>query len=330
MNRNLVSIIGSGSFGTSIAQVLSKNFKYVRLFGRDDEVNASINNNQINNRYHPLIKLNKNITAYSLFKYHELLQESDLIFFCVPSGVVREIARFSKGDINKKIIISAAKGIEYPSLKYMTTLIREELNSNLVFSLSGPTFADELIRNNLSGMTLGIDNYDHRYELISSLSTPNLIIDTSENVNGVELCGVLKNIYAVALGIFDSLITSNNAHYTFLNLAFKEMNYVLSSLALENLSSLFCGFGDFSLTSNIDKSRNRTLGLIIGKNISIELARSTITFESIKSAKSIEIIANESDLNVPIIHFINAAFVDPHNIRENMKELLITLANTSP
>jgi len=327
MCRDLASIIGSGSFGTSIAQVLALNFEEIRLFGRDDEIVASINNKKINNRYHPLIKLNKNIFAYNIYNDHKLLRESNLIIFCVPSGVMRDVAHLCRDDILDKIVISTAKGIEYPSLKYMTTLLKEELNSTLVFSLSGPTFADELIRNNLSGMTLGIDNYDCKDKLIRSLSTSNLMIDFSENVEGVELCGILKNIYAVAVGIFDSFITSNNAHYTFLNLAYKEMDYILKSLKFKDLSMLFCGFGDLSLTSNIDKSRNRTLGLIIGKYINIDLSKSTITFESVKSAKSIEIIAKNHGLDVPIIRFVNMAFNDPSNIRKNMTNLLINLNN---
>lgn len=316
------AVIGAGSFGTSIAQVISKKANEVKIFGRNENVIHSINTDHVNNIYHPLVDLNSNITACNISKSYISLDESKLIIFCVPSGAVRDVANKYHEFLSDKIIISAAKGIEYPSLKYMTQIIKEESGSDSVISLSGPTFADELIRNVLSGITFGVNGSKNERDILDLFRSPNILIDVSTNVEGVELCGILKNIYAVATGIFDSFFHGFNEHYTFLNLCFKEMKYILDEMGNYNMSDKFCAFGDLNLTANSDKSRNRTLGLILGKNIELDPNRSTITLESLKSAKAIKVKTDELNLNVPIINFVDSSFNDPRNMREKVNSLL--------
>lgn len=318
----IASIIGLGSFGTSMAQVISKNSKDVRLFGRDKFIIDSINHCRINKMYHPFIELNDTIRAYHLYNESQSLVESDLVIFCVPSGSIREVAHNLSTYLHETIILSTAKGIEYPSLKYMTSLIKEETKNLNVFSLSGPTFADELIRDVLSAATLGVDKPQFAQNISSLLRSPNLLIDYSNDVQGVELCGVLKNIYAVSMGIFDSLFYGYNEHYTFLNLCFKESKYVLNQLNHDDLIDKFCSFGDFNLTANADKSRNRTLGLMMGKNISLNSDESTITFESMKSARALKIMADNHKIKAPIIDFVNSTFEDHSDIRRKIMFLL--------
>ncbi len=321
-----VSVIGMGSFGTTIAQLISNNAEDVMLFGRNIETINSINKGHHNNIYHPLIRLNSNIKAYSIFTDRKMIGEADLVAFCVPSGAVRDTARCLNPYLKNNIIISTAKGIEYPSLNFMTQIIREETANDNVFSLSGPTFSDEMIRKAISGITLGINNNKYKKDIFDALKATNLLIDCTKDVNGVELCGVLKNVYAVAMGIVDSYFYAYNEHYVFLNLCFKEMNHILINRGHHNILDKFCAFGDFNLTTNADKSRNRTLGLMIGKNISLNIAQSTVTFESSKSIKAIKHMSEIYDLDTPIINFVDSAFNAPEAVR-NQIGLLIKAMN---
>lgn len=315
-----VSVIGPGSFGTAIAQLVSPNVKTLNLFGRNDGIINSINQNNVNNVYHPLIKLNSNIKAFKI-EESKMLQDSDLVVFCVPSGSTRNVARNLKESLEDKILISTAKGIEYPSLNYMTQIIEEETGNDTIFSLSGPTFADELIRNVLSGITLGIDKQEYKKRIMHIFQSPSLLLDYSKDVEGVELCSVLKNVYATAMGIFDTYFQGHNEHNALLNLCFKEMNHILNSSGHDDLSDKFCAFGDLNLTANTDKSRNRTLGLMLGKNIKLD-PKSTVTLESIKSVKAIKNKSNELGLITPIVSFVDSIFNEDNDIRNSINSLI--------
>lgn len=321
-----VSIIGPGSFGTALAQLISSNKHQVKLFGRNDIIINSINQNNINVVYHPLIKLNDNIKAYNINQKAKI-ENSDIIFFCVPSGSTRIVSKYLRDSIDHQILISTAKGIEYPSLRYMTQVIKEESGNDTIFSLSGPNFADELIRNLLSGITLGIDKSNMKNEIIEIFQSPNILVDFSEDVQGVELCSILKNIYATAMGIFDTYFQGHNEHNLFLNLCFKEMKSIVGFLGHNNLSDHFCAFGDLNLTANADKSRNRTLGLMLGKNIKLD-STSTVTMESIKSVKAIKTKTCELNFKTPIVNFVDSAFNENTNIRNSINKLVHEVRNS--
>lgn len=320
----IVSVIGAGSFGTAIAKILSGKADEVFLFGRDPEVVNSINKSGKNIHYFPDTKLETNIKAKLIGDENKLIQKSDVVIFTVPSGSTREVASQLKNELNDKIIISTAKGIEYPRLKTMTTAIREETGCNKVLSFSGPTFADELIMGFFAGATLGVPDDKLKKVVKEVFSSPLLLIDYSEDIQAVELCGVLKNVYSIATGIFDSFFHSFNEHHTFLNLCFKEMSSMLEKVSTDQkLIYKFCAFGDFNLTTNANKSRNRTLGLMVGKEfLKINEFNPSIIYEGMKSVKALEDKSKELDLNTPIISFVNRALNDSRNIKLQLHHLL--------
>lgn len=273
--------------------------------------------------YFPLNHLNNNINAFHLKDDVNLLDETDLVILSVPSGVLGGIVSELRPHLKDKIIISSIKGINYPSLNLMTEIIKNNTQNDSVFSISGPTFADELINNILSALTIGIDNSDYRTSIEKLFYSPSLFTDFSSDVQGVEFCGVLKNVYAVALGIFDSQFYGNNSHYAFLNMCFKEMRVLLDEMGHDmNLSNNYCGFGDFNLTACVDKSRNRTLGLMIGKDIALDFKNSTITMEGFRSAMAIHEMSRKIGKDFPIINFVNRAFKDRRCVKTELKYLL--------
>ena len=115
-----VAVVGPGSFGTALAQAISRNVSHVYLFGRNEEIISSINERHVNRTYYPLTELNSNITALNLLVDSDRLETTDLVIFSVPSGVTRKVAKSLRTHLRGKLIVSAAKGIEYPSLKLMS------------------------------------------------------------------------------------------------------------------------------------------------------------------------------------------------------------------
>jgi len=319
-----VSIIGAGSYGTALAQVISYNVDQVFLLGRDKSIIDEINKNKVNKNYFPSLKLSNNIRAFQLFQDIECIKESDVIVFSLPSGVTREIAKKLASLISGKLIISTSKGIEYPSLNTMSQAIVKATGNKNIFCFSGPTFADELIKGFLSGFTIGAVDKEGKQIVTSILNSPNIICDFSDDIVGVELCGVLKNIYSISIGIFDSFSYSNNEHYAFLTLCFKEMNHIVDHVARDrDLIHKFCCFGDFNLTTNTDKSRNRTLGLMVGKGLlKLNEFNPSIIFEGIKSVKAIKKKSKQLGLKTPIVDFAHEALNSKKNVKVSINELL--------
>ena len=169
----------------------------------------------------------------------------------------------------------------------MSDIILEESKNPDIVSFSGPNFADEIAYGHIAGATIGTADTSLRATMSDLFGS--FILDFSDDVRAVELCGVLKNVYAIGTGMWDSVYSNYNEHYTFLNMCYKEMCSFLNVISRDkNIFTNFFCFFDFNLTSNVDKSRNRTLGLMIGKNIvKTPYLDSSVTFEVSNSVKVI-------------------------------------------
>lgn len=319
-----IAVLGAGSFGTAMAQLIAENGHKVFLFGRDPKVIFDIQKRNINTEYFPRLKLNPRIIGCHVQREKRMICDADLVVFALPSGVTREMAKKLRSTLQGKPILSTAKGIDCPSLAFMTEVIRKETGNPNLSSFSGPTFADEMIHRNLTAATFGVADKEQIDYFSNIFGTHGFICDYSFDVAGVELCGVLKNIYALAMGVFDSISFSHNGHHAFLNLCFKELKTILTVFSKDSeIAFKFCGFGDFNLTANTDKSRNRTLGLLLGKQI-IDLGgvNSSIVFEGLKSAKAIQQKCQKAKVSAPILDFVNDVLIDSYSLKAKLSALV--------
>ena len=305
-----VAVLGAGGFGTALAQTMAPGVATVTLVARSEDIVESINRRHRNRYYLPDVPLRANVSALALAGADAVLRDADVIAFCVPSSVTREVARDVAESVAGKIILSTAKGIAFPSLETMSEVIAAETAPEEIVTLSGPTFADELVRGFTSYATLGGDGSTARKLAEELFGASNLHMDFCADRRGVEYCGILKNVFSIAVGIIDAFAQSNNTHFGFLNYCYKEMCRFLSVLCTDAaISQKFCAFGDFTLTASVDKSRNRTLGMMIGKNfIEVDQVKSGIIFEGSKSIHAIHKIAHDNGLNAPITGFVNGIF----------------------
>ncbi|MDV4343095.1 NAD(P)-binding domain-containing protein [Methanoculleus sp. YWC-01] len=310
-----VGVIGAGSMGTALAQSISTRVEEVILYGRRREVVDSVNNLRCNKNYFPSLHLNPNIRA-KLTSDSLDLADCEAIIITIPSSEVRSAVNTIRDELSDTILITVAKGLEYPSLKTMSDVILEESKNPNIVSFSGPNFADEIVYGHLAGATIGTDNSSLR-EIMSDLFRE-FILDFSDDVRAVELCGVLKNVYAIGTGMWDSVYSNYNEHYMFLNMCYKEMCTFLREISRDkDIFTKFCCFGDFNLTANVDKSRNRTLGLMIGKNIiKTPYLDSGVTFEGSKSVKGIVELADRHNIDMPIAKFVYDVLSGNNNVRK--------------
>jgi len=258
-----ITFIGAGAIGTALGSVLSEAHQnLVLLHSIEPEVVESINSKSINTKYFPTIPLPAALKATADPK---AFLTSDLIFLAIPSAVLMDYLESVKMYIRPEtILINLSKGFgaEHKTIVHCLT----ERFPNPVCTLKGPSFAREILNRVPTGMTLGSVNPEAAETVTRVFKGTPIDIDQSSDPEGVEMLSILKNIYAIVIGIVDAHFNSPNIRFMILTKAFREMHNILIQFGgNEETIFRYCGFGDFTLTALNDLSRNRTLGLLIGK-----------------------------------------------------------------
>ena len=297
-----VGIIGAGSLGTALAQIVAQNVDEVYLFSRREELAKTINDTNVNNEYYPNTKLEENIIATADIND---LNDCKIIFLSIPSSAFRfTLATLNKHIADDAILVTTAKGIEYPSLKTMGNLIEEYFDENYV-ALSGPNFASEIILNLATVSNIASKSEENALKVKKVLSTPQFKIKIIPDVIGLEICGIVKNINAIANGICEGMNINENARYGVLTKGFEETKMIIKNIGGdEATASEYCGFGDLVLTSTSSESRNHTLGMLYGQRIIVDEKASGIVFEGKNSIMAIKDICEKTDTKSVVVDFV--------------------------
>jgi glycerol-3-phosphate cytidylyltransferase len=281
-----VYILGGGSFGTAIGNQLAsnKNNKAV-LFVRSEIQEKEINESHTNKKYFPNKTLNPSLSATS--KVSDL-SNADLIFISIPSKKIKKVIKNCAPFIKKEaLIINLSIGV-YKDGETIVDFLTTVLANNSIITMKGPTFSSELINNSHSIFTLGLNSKFQYHIIYSVIKNTNIHIDYTTDIKGVELLSVLKNIYAIIIGIVDAKHNSPNTRFMILTKSFSEIKILLNTLGgREDTLFLACGFGDLGLTALNDLSRNRTLGLLIGKGFYNSGKNKGVVLEGVKTIEFI-------------------------------------------
>jgi len=270
MNRgqHQITFLGAGSIGTALANILAVKENYrIILHSIEEEVARSITNQHRNQKYFPSISLHPRLQATTS---DEVITGSSIIFLAIPSvnidGYLESIRSFIP---QEAILVNLAKGFGNEHKTICRHL--QERFPNPVCAFKGPTFAREIITLLPSGFTLGYSDKNQIQVFEQLFSGTSVCLDYTPDVTGVEILSILKNIYAIVLGIVDAQFNSPNLRFLILTKAFREMRRILVLFGgSEETLFNYCGYGDFTLTALNDLSRNRTLGLLIGKGFFTE------------------------------------------------------------
>ncbi|WP_295722609.1 NAD(P)H-dependent glycerol-3-phosphate dehydrogenase [uncultured Methanobrevibacter sp.] len=297
-----VGIIGAGSLATAIAQTVALNVDEVILFLRREKLKSSINENHCNSEYYPNIRLKDNIIATTDIND---LKDCKIIFLAIPSSAFRDILiDFKKIIKNDIILVTTAKGIEYPSLKTMGKIIEDFFDNDYV-ALSGPNFASEIVLNLPTITNIASYNPLNSKIVKEVLETEDFKVKIIDDVLGLELSGVIKNINAIANGICEGMNINENARYSVLTKGFRETKDIIKSFGGdESTASEYCGFGDLVLTSTSSESRNHTLGMLYGQRIIVDEKASGIVFEGKNSIMAIKDICTRTNTKSLIVDFV--------------------------
>jgi len=301
-----VAVLGSGAWGTALAKVLADKGDDVVVWARRQELCTPINERHENVRYLPGARLPDNLTATT--DMGAALDGANLVVFVVPSHATREVAAAAAKLIQKEVpVVSATKGIENDSLMLMNEVLEAELHNHregqLAF-LSGPSFAKELAAQLPTAVVIASRDEANCHYVMKRFHTPYLRLYASEDVHGVECGGALKNVIALATGAVEGLGYGHNTRAAVITRGLAEIARLAisrggSPLTLAGLA----GMGDLVLTCTGDLSRNRTVGVELGKGkkLSEILASLGHVAEGVKTTKSAYDLSMKLGVDMPIV-----------------------------
>jgi len=260
--QNIV-FLGAGAIGTALGNSLAvRTDLNVSLLSIESDVVETIIASHINQKYFPNIRLSQALKATT---DTNILRDADVIFIAIPSVAVVDYMLENRMLLPEKaILVNLAKGFgRYDQI--ISQSLAEHL-PNPTCALKGPSFAREIINNSPTAFTLASTDIELCKMLEPIFDETNIFVDTTTDLLGVEIISILKNIYAILIGIVDAHFNSPNLRFMMFTRAFNEMRKILIHFGgNEETMFHYCGIGDFGLTALNDLSRNRTLGLLIGK-----------------------------------------------------------------
>jgi glycerol-3-phosphate dehydrogenase (NAD(P)+) len=316
MSLSRIVFVGAGAIGTSLGNALVKNPNLdVILVSIEEEVVVSINEKHINQKYFPGIVLNHRLKATLST---EPVRSAEFIFMAIPSiETVRYLKEHKEIIPPQAVIVNLAKGFG----EHNCTIIKclQEFLQNQVCTMKGPTFARDIINNQPAGFTVGSQNPGLFPRFGRLFKNTNIYLDYSIDIQGVEILSILKNIYAIVAGITDASFDAPNLRSLVLTKAFKEMRNILLEFGSDEKTMFkYCGFGDFTLTALNDLSRNRTLGLLIGKGFfTREMSDRVVLEGKIAVNVLVEVMASRNlGDHFPILHELHKVFNKAYDISQ--------------
>ena len=299
--RLKVGLLGGGSWGTTVASVVSRNAP-ITLWARDAETVDGINSHNENRKYLPGIKLPTSLRATA--DLAEVVASADVLVMGVPSHSFRAVLEEARNHLRPWVpVISLTKGLELASGKRMTELIEEVLPGHPVGVLTGPNLAREIMTGQAAASVLSMEDEIVVRALQPVFHSGLFRVYTNTDLLGCELGGVLKNIIAIAVGMGDGLGAGDNTRSALMTRGLSEITRL--GVAMGGRAETFAGLtgmGDLIATCTSPLSRNRHVGVELGKGRPIDeiIAGMNMVAEGVKSAPTVIALAERYGLDMPI------------------------------
>ncbi len=320
-------MIGGGSWGTSVASLMSRNADVI-LWARSSETVTEINQSQRNSRYLADLALHPNLTATT--DLGQAVKGADAVIMGVPSNSFREVLINVVGDLKPDApVISLTKGLERGSRLRMTQICRELAPHHAAGVLTGPNLAREIMAGQAAASVLALDDPAASEWLQPLMNVGLFRVYTNPDTIGCELAGVFKNIIAIAVGMGDGFGAGDNTRAALITRGLAEMTRLGTALGgrAETFAGL-AGMGDMIATCTSHYSRNRHVGMELAKGRRIDDIIETMHMvaEGVKSAPTIMELAEEHNLSMPITQDVYKVITGKSNARGVYRGLLRTSA----
>ncbi|WP_461209704.1 NAD(P)H-dependent glycerol-3-phosphate dehydrogenase [Desulfocurvus sp. DL9XJH121] len=321
-----IAVIGGGAWGTALANAWATKGLDVRLWVREAEVLEAVNQRHENEWYLPGSALDPGLVATT--DMAEAVAGAAYHVFVVPSQFFRAALREFKPLLpGSPVIVCANKGVEMDTLATMSQIVAQELaDMGPRFAMiSGPSFAKEVAAGVPTAVALGCADAALSEELRAALSSEALRVYSNPDYKGVELGGALKNIIALAAGCADGLEFGHNARAALITRGLAEMARLGVALGADAATFQgLAGLGDLVLTCTGDLSRNRQVGLALGRGKKLPeiLAGMKSVAEGVKTTQSVHLLAKKLGVSMPITEQLYAVLYEDKDPREAVRELM--------
>jgi len=318
-----IAVIGAGSWGTTLANLLGEKGHDVFLWAYEQELVDEMKGTGMNGTYLPGLPLSHNIEVTS--DLGKALSKASYILNAVPTQFTRSVFSAAKNLLSEKsVIISASKGIEKGTLLTVSSIL-EELTGSEVAALSGPSFAKEVIKQLPTAVTVAA--YDNKTALVLQdvFNTDTFRVYTNSDVLGVELGGALKNVMAIASGISDGLGLGASTRAALITRGLAEMTRLGVAMgAREKTFGGLSGLGDLVLTCTGALSRNYTVGFQLGSGRTLTdiLGEMKMVAEGVATSQSAYELSKKHGVEMPIVEQINHVINEGKKPDQAVKELM--------
>ncbi len=323
----MITIVGTGTWGTTLAVQLAQAGRAVRWLARTEEEAAELRRAGENARFLPGFPFPSGLRITS--EPREALESSDLVLLVVPSEAMRRNVRWiAPGMTDRSVLVSATKGLDTATGETMSAVIQEqatELAADRVLALSGPNLAREIAQGQPAAAVLAGADAGLTRRAREKLMLPRFRIYTSADVCGVELGGALKNVMAIVAGICDGLRLGDNAKAALLTRGVAEMTRLGVAMGAQPLTFAgLAGLGDLMATCASRQSRNRHVGeqLAQGKPLDEILASMDNVAEGVPTTRAAMRLARQLDVELPITELLHEVLSGGITVAQATVELL--------
>ena len=298
-----IGIIGTGAYAIAIASLLeNKNHDITMWTKLEDEYNELVTNHTNSKMID--YKLDSNIKF--TMKLKDLAKDKDVIIIAIPAKFVKNVIMNIKPYYKDSHILIATKGIIEENKSLIHEFLAQELNTDKIACISGPSFAKEIIKKEPLGLTIASKNTESLNVFNTLFKEVNyLTIQCISDIIGCQLCGMFKNIFAIISGILDGMKVTNSTNAKFLTDASLEIKKIIHAFdGDDNTFNTYAGIGDFILTCTSIESRNYTLGRLIGENKDFETYKMNTTIEGLENLDTIYVILKEMCIESKLINIL--------------------------
>ncbi len=327
VNAVKIGVVGAGSWGTALANLLGLKGYKIDLWVFEKEVKEQIQAYRENKVFLPGFPLSANIFPSN--DISEVVSAKDLVLIVVPSHVMRETVQQIRGHVSPSaIIVSASKGIENKTHLTMSGVLKEtlpEIPENSLAVLSGPSFAQEVAKKFPTVIAVASEDRKVAGFVQHIFAAPYFRVYTNNDMIGLELGGAVKNVIAIATGIIDGLRLGLNTRAALITRGLTEIRRLGLKLgANPRTFAGIAGVGDLVLTCTGDISRNHTVGKKIGEGMKVKeiLSEMRMVAEGVKTAKSVYNLSRRLGIEMPISHEVYHILYDDVSPKEAAYRLM--------